>query len=85
MAGRHRSPMRRDSIRRKSVWISFMPTQTVITPASTAVLIATMSASALALRPFTIVRTRGLLNYRSDQAAATEVYGCGFGMAVVSD
>jgi len=71
--------------RRQSLWIPLIPSTTVIAAASTATIIATLNASALALRPFTIVRTRGTLQARSDQTAGTEEYGCGFGMAVVSD
>jgi len=44
-----------------------------------------LNAAALALRPFTIVRVRGYLHIRSDQAAAPETYGVGMGFAIVSD
>lgn len=44
-----------------------------------------LNAAALALRPFTVIRTRLLLQARSDQTAATEDFFGAFGMAVVSD
>jgi len=44
-----------------------------------------LNAAALALRPFTIVRTRMELQLRSDQAAAIEFQRASFGLAVVSD
>jgi len=44
-----------------------------------------LNAAALALRPFTIVRVRGLINLRSDQASAIEDVQIGWGLAVVSD
>ncbi len=47
--------------------------------------IASLSASGLALRPFTIVRTRIELFIFSDQEAAVERQLAAFGMAVVSD
>ncbi len=50
-----------------------------------AVLTSSLNAGALALRPFTITRTRLWAHVKSDQAATTEVYGCGLGAAVVSD
>jgi len=70
---------------RDTVWVAGPPSNTTITAASTASVVAFFSAEALALRPFTIVRTRGNIYVRSDQAAATEVYGCGYGMAIVSE
>ncbi len=56
-----------------------------IAAASTAAIDFSLNAAALALRPFTVVRTRGLLYSRSDQLAATENYGGSWGIAVVSD
>ena len=70
---------------RESVWLSIAPTTTTITAAGTSVLFTGFSAGALALRPFTIVRTRGTLAIRSDQAVATEVFQASLGLAVVSD
>jgi len=39
----------------------------------------------LALRPFTVVRTRGVFSHASDQVAAVERQVTSLGMAVVSD
>jgi len=72
-------------MRRESLWIFIAPTNTVLAAASTAVLFSGFNAAALALRPFTIVRTRGILGSTSDQTAATEFYHWAFGIAVVSD
>ena len=44
-----------------------------------------MNAAALALRPFTIVRTRFQIMVTSDQVIASEDQGGALGMAVVSD
>ena len=44
-----------------------------------------MNAAGLALRPFTVVRTRLYINVNSDQVAASESYRGAFGMIVVSD
>ena len=50
-----------------------------------ATLLNSLNAQALALRPFTVVRTRGLLVARSDQEAASEYFSIAYGMIVVSD
>ncbi len=62
------------------MWIGNSPTTNkVAVDTNTAVLIAQLSAAALALRPFTVMRTRGLVWWESDQDAADEeptgVYG----------
>jgi len=44
-----------------------------------------LNAAALALRPFTIVRTRLLVTFESDQAAVSERPIGSFGMQVVTD
>jgi len=71
--------------KRQTVWFEAAPVETAVGSASTAVLIGSLNAAALALRPFTVIRTRGLIHVRSNQIAATETYGCGYGHAVVSD
>ena len=53
--------------------------------ASTSVLFASLNAAALAVRPFTVVRTRGWIWVASDQVAAFEVPFGGAALAVVSD
>jgi len=71
--------------RRETLWIgSACVLQTIATPGA-AFLILSLSAGALALRPFTIVRTRGVLYARSDQTAATEQFGIAVGSMVASD
>ncbi len=70
---------------RESLWFGFGFT-TVTLASSNAVAIGhSLNAAALALRPFTIVRTRGSYNVRSDQKAATEFYGVSMAFAVVTD
>ncbi len=54
-------------------------------PANTALLHASLNAAALAFRPFTVIRTRGLLSVRSDQSASSERGMLGWALAVVSD
>jgi len=71
--------------RRESIWLTGGFQITGIATASTAVFVASLNAAALALRPFTVVRTRGHLYLRSDQIAAAEAYDISYGMAVVSD
>ena len=70
--------------RRETFWVGIAPTTTTLATA-TPVLFTGFGADSLALRPFTIIRTRGVLNLSSDQVAATEPYLAAFGMAVVSD
>ena len=53
--------------------------------ANTAVLLNSLSAGALDLRPFTVVRTRGFFGIRSDQSATSESFDCALGYCVVSD
>ncbi len=71
-------------MRRESLWFSGAATSTALA-GSTAILITSLTAGALALRPFTIVRSRGMIHVRSDQAIAVEDMAVFYGMAVVSD
>ena len=68
---------------RENIWFEFAPVDTTV--ASGSAIIFSLNAVALALRPFTIVRTRVALALKSDQSAAIEVQAAGFGIAVVSD
>ncbi len=70
---------------RQSLWIGLGETNTALVGANTAALILSLNTAALALRPFTVVRTRGFLGVRSDQAAVSESYDGALGLAVVSD
>ncbi len=71
--------------RRESIWAFIQTSEISIGAAGTAVLAFTLSAGALALRPFTIVRTRVNWYGRSDVAAGGEEWGGALGFAVVSD
>ena len=73
------------SQRRETAWIGIANNTNTISAASTAVLSAALNAAALALRPFTIIRTHFYFRSFSDQIATTEFYGTSVGMAVVSD
>jgi len=70
--------------KRDSLWIPGLVATTTVA-GNTAILNASLNAAALALRPFTIVRTRGLLYHHSDQVSANEAYQAAYGMAVVSE
>ncbi len=70
---------------RESIWADFVTTETTLGGAPTAVLINVTGAALLAQRPWTIVRTRGILHVRSDQTGADETFIGDLGMAVVSD
>ena len=72
------------SIKRKSTWLELQPTITVHT-VTTGTILFSLTAVELALRPFTIVRTRLQVGIISDQAAASEDQVAGLGIAVVSD
>ena len=77
--------LRSGVMRRESVWLALVPTFTTVAVAATPVLFGGYSAAALALRPFTIVRTRGFWRINSDQEGADEAYSCALAMAIVSD
>ena len=70
---------------RETAWIAGAYAVNIIATATTATLVTSLNAAALAIRPFTVVRTRGLIGLRSDQAAASEEQAIGYGKAVVSD
>jgi len=70
---------------RETIWGDVVETRTNLPGANSGVLINVTGAAFLALRPFTVVRLRGILHVSSDQIAASESYMMGFGAAVVSD
>ncbi len=72
------------STKRGSVWLGLNIGATAI-PASSAVLVGSLNAAALALRPFTVVRTRFVVRWASDQVAAIEDPHGALGMIVVTD
>ena len=70
---------------RETLWGFIGPTNTNMGAASTAVLLNTLGASALAIRPFTIIRARGSMFLESDTITASEFYQASLGFAVVSE
>ncbi len=79
----HRSTFVRGA-RRQTLWLAGVWTDSNIgTPGS--VLLTSLNAAALALRPFTIVRTRGYMFLSSDQEVADENYAINYGEIVVTD
>ena len=72
------------STKRTSVWLSVNLGTSTLT-ASTLSLIGSLNAAALALRPFTIVRTRMDVVYASDQQSASETTFGAMGIIVASD
>jgi len=77
--------MRSGGKRRETAWLGGEAFSVALAAPNTAVLASSLNALALALRPFTVVRTRGFASVSSDQSAATEDFGASLGMAVVSD
>jgi len=72
-------------MRRETLWLDLPATVATLAAASTAVLALSASAALLALRPFTIIRTRVNFFCRSDQNAISERYQAAYGECVVSD
>ena len=70
MARRHVGRVVGRSARRESVWLSAGFATQVVSSSNT--LLASLNAAALALRPFTIVRTRLTVVFESDQTGADE-------------
>ncbi len=66
------------------MWLGGAPLVSAFTVGGGTIL-GTLNAAALALRPFTIVRIRQTLAWKSDQTAATERQIGAVGFAVVSD
>ncbi len=80
-----RFPALRQGQRRESMWVDIQATDVTLAAAGTQVLINVSNAALLALRPFTIVRTRGMWLVTSDQNVATESYFGNLGHAVVTE
>ena len=70
---------------RQTLWVGIGESITALTSANSAALIGVGNAALLALRPFTIVRTRGVYAVRSDQTGASENFSAALGACVVSD
>jgi len=77
--------MRSGRMRRETVWLFEPASQITLAAAATAALVTSLNAAALALRPFTVIRSRGSWLVSSDQSAASEFYFGSYGYAVVSD
>ena len=69
--------------KRLTSWFQFAPI--VITDAASFTIAFFLNAAVLALRPFTIVRTRYEAYIQLDQTAASEIFVTAIGMAIVSD
>ncbi len=70
--------------RRQMVWIgSDFSVQTIV--ALSPLLLTTLNAAALLLRPFTIIRSRMLISYGSDQSGASEANMAIFSEQVVTE
>ena len=74
---------RNNVMRRETLWIGAVSTSVTLASTGAVSLLSQLDASGLALRPFTVVRTRGSFHVRSDQVAASENYGVAMGFAVV--
>ena len=70
---------------RTKIWIGQGLVGSTAIPANSNVLLATLSVGALALRPFTILRTRLLISWATDQVAAVERPHGIFAQKVVTD
>ncbi len=71
--------------KRETLWLGGTSFSQTLAAPTTVALVLSLNATALALRPFTVVRTRGILQVSSDQQGASEGYGASFGNAIVSD
>lgn len=70
--------------KRESLWFNVVFSVSTLA-AGTPVILGSLSATGLALRPFTVIRARGLLSVATDQIAATEDQLVAYGACVVSD
>ena len=88
MARRIVSPSRflvgRRGERRQTLWFDFGLAQFTLT-VSGGTIYYSLNAAALALRPFTVIRSRFEMMIRSDQVGASEDQFGAFGFAIVSD
>ncbi len=76
--------LRGGSMRRESLWIGITATSSSFAATTVAILNA-LNTAGLALRPFTIVRTRGIFLIATDQTVANELFGASVGLCVVSE
>ena len=71
--------------RRSTLWIDIVEVNTTLASSNLVAFINSAGAGLLAIRPFTVVRTRGILAFRSDQTGASESFNAALGYAIVSD
>jgi len=76
---------RNGGMRRQSLWLANLESVTTLAATGAQALVNSLSAAALALRPFTVVRTRGFLISESDQSATSEYFSVAYGDIVVTD
>ena len=72
-------------MRRETLWIGSQGSTVNLASANAAAFLFSLNSAALALTPFTVVRTRGTWFVKSDQTGALEDYSCRLGVAVVSE
>jgi len=84
MAHRRRTFVRGGKTVRETVWLGHTPTAVNLAAASTANLFGSLNAAAIALLPFTVIRSRGILSYGSDQTVASENFSAALGIAIVT-
>jgi len=85
MARKSGNVFRNNRMRRATQWLEGPFVSTTLASTNAVALTLVMTAAEKALRPFTVVRTRGTLHVRSDQTGALESYGAMMGMCVVSE
>jgi len=85
MAQRGRRIIRGGRQVRETIWLSLPAAFDTLATSGTAALSSSLNAGALALRPFTIVRTHINWVCLTDQSAASEFFVGNLGLAVVSD
>ncbi len=79
-----RTRLVRSATRRQTAWIGLTLGDTTITSAVKSV-VGSLNAAALALRPFTVIRTHLEIFLRSDQSAADELQSGAVGTCIVND
>jgi len=70
---------------RETAWVGIVGTNSNLISANTALLFVGLDATLLAMRPFTVIRTRGFWHISSDQEIADEEQSVAMGLAVVSE
>ncbi len=70
---------------RATAWIASAAVASTLTAPAQASNLTLLSGIGLALRPFTVVRTRGILHMHSDQSAADEFQDVAYGQAKISE